>query len=575
MFTALFTQDFILSTSREYLGATLLSPLVCFAAVMLADGENNLEVFPPSESPRTALRVAMNMLAHGSSLVESRGASLHAMEPGTDEVLFRSERQNVGWEPFTGDQLRARGREITTLGAHANYCKIVRAEEGARVTTLALELAAQDAHEIELVNACEEAHARGLDPSLIVLTYQAASGAGSKLDAKTAASRAFENRCKTELRLADCGAVVMRLESVAGHCHMTIADLDELIADVVPKRFQALRDRAILVLPKNHVYVEEASGLGSSLIRLFGRRARIVSDSVVAQLEAVSESEWKLTSTRCGRRAGVAPMALRHRRRRDCDGVVSTASRRRHRVDGVATMASRRWRRDDGVDGVARESRRASSLRCVFTQDASFLEDLDAPQVEEHKPFLKLEGERLAAWLRGHPSHPGNIPSSVFNGNGAFKLVTDVSSSKEGLRSGGTDDLEPVGDFLLKDCSSMKKQPFNFEKLLLPNGPEFDDDYKSTASENAVPISPYSLPALKATLKHFNGELQRYNDAVSAGTAKGFEFDWRGHNVGSQKSLQRALRCKAFQGAAAKRVEGYVGVLDAKIKEFKAAAAAA
>ena len=351
MFTALFTQDFILSRSRENLGATLLSPLVCLASCMLADGENNLEVFPASASPRTALRVAMNMLQKGASLVESRGADLHAMEPGTDTILFSSRRKNVGWDPLTGDQLRARGREITTLGAHDNYCKIARAEEGARVTTLALELAAQDAHEIELVDACGEAHARGTDPGLIVFTYQAAGGAGSKLDAKTAASRAFENRRETELRLANCGAVVARLESVTGHGHMTIADLDQLIANAVSKQYKCLRNRAIAVLSKNHVYVEEAGGLGNNALKLLARGARIFSDSVIDQLEAVSEPEWKLTSTRCGRRdADVTG--------RRVDGVASTASRRRHRVGGIASTASRRWRRG---------RRGRESTRLVFT----------------------------------------------------------------------------------------------------------------------------------------------------------------------------------------------------------------
>ena len=317
MFTALFTQDFILSRSKENLFATLLSPLVCFAAVMLADGENNLEVFPPSESPRTALRVAELMLTPGQSLVESRGADLHAMEPGTNNILFSSRRGNVGWAPFTGDLLRARGLDITTLGSHDNYCQIVRADEGARVTTLALELAARDQHLTDLADACEEAHARGLDPSLIVLTYQSAGGAGSKLDAKTAASRAFEDRRKTELRLAKSGVVVVRLESVTGHHHMTIPDLDQLIVKVVPKQYKCLRDRAILVLSKNHVYVEEAGGLPNKALKLFARGARIVCDSVIDQLEAVSESEWKLTLTRC-------------------DAVDVTG----RRVDGVATPSS-------------------------------------------------------------------------------------------------------------------------------------------------------------------------------------------------------------------------------------------
>ena len=160
MFTALFTQDFILSRSRENLAATLLSPFVGLAACMLADGEKNLEVFPASESPASALRVAELMLRRGQSLVESRGADLHAMKPGTDEVFFCSRRKNVGWDPLTGVQLRARGLDVTTLGAHDNYCQTVRAERGAALTRLAAALASQDAHEIELVDACEEAHAR-------------------------------------------------------------------------------------------------------------------------------------------------------------------------------------------------------------------------------------------------------------------------------------------------------------------------------------------------------------------------------------------------------------------------------
>ena len=121
----------------------------------------------------------------------------------------------------------------------------------------------------------------------------------------------------------------------------------------------------------------------------------------------------------------------------------------------------------------------------------------------------------------------------------------------------------------------MKKEAFDYEKLLLPNGPPIDDDYIVTAPKNSVAISAYSLPALEAVHLHFSGELQRHTDAVSARTAKGFQFDWRGKKDGSQKSLQRALRCESFRGAAAKVAADYVGVLDAKIKEFKAAAAAA
>jgi len=254
------------------------------------------------------------------------------------------------------------------------------------------------------------------------------------------------------------------------------------------------------------------------------------------------------------------------RRRRRVDGVASAASRRRHRVDGVAAMASR----------ASRERVDAPRLYgACSTQDGNFFDDLDAEKLDPYKPFLKLEGDRLAAWRREHPSHGGAIPSSVFSGSSTFKLVKDVASQKQGLRSGGAADLKPPGEFKLKDLSSMKKEAFNYEKLLLPNGPPIDDDYKAYAPENSVAISAYSLPALKAVHVHFSGEVQRYTDAVSARTAKGFQFDWRGNNVEGPRSLQRALRCKAFQGSTAKRVAEYVAVLDAKIKEFEAAAAAA
>jgi hypothetical protein len=69
--------------------------------------------------------------------------------------------------------------------------------------------------------------------------------------------------------------------------------------------------------------------------------------------------------------------------------------------------------------------------------------------------------------------------------------------------------------------------------------------------------------------------VQRYTDAVSARTAKGFQFDWRGRNEGSQKSLTRALRCARPEGKAHERVATFVEKLNAKIKEFEAAAAAA
>ena len=288
MFTAYFTQDFILSRSKENLLATLLSPLVCFAACMLADGENNLEVFPASESPASALQVARLMLRHGQSLIESRGACLYAMVPGTDKVLFCSERGNVGWAPFTGDKLRARGREITTLGAHVNYCQIVRAESrakrGAAVARLAAALAAEDQHLTDLADAWEEAHALGLDPNLLCFTWEASGR--TVLTAETAAARGFSDRRAMELRLARRGAVVLRL---TGHAERRIGDMESLIAAAVPKSYHVLRNRAIAVLPSEHVYHGSPNKIGHQLISHLGTQARIVSESAIEELEAVSD----------------------------------------------------------------------------------------------------------------------------------------------------------------------------------------------------------------------------------------------------------------------------------------------
>ena len=226
----------------------------------------------------------------------------------------------------------------------------------------------------------------------------------------------------------------------------------------------------------------------------------------------------------------------------------------------------RRSRRDrDGVASMAPRLYGAYS-----TQDPSFFDDLDAKEVEVYKPFLKLEGDRLVAWRRDHPSYRGlGIPSSVFNVSGAFTLVTDVSSSKKGLRSGGTDDLEPAGDLLLKDLSSQKKEDYDFEAKLLPKGPVIDDEYRNNDPRNAVRISSYSLSALKAVRDHFTKETGRYNDAVSAGTDEGFQFNWLGKRAGSQTSLERALRCTRPKGKTHDLVAAYVKKLNAKIKELE------
>ena len=94
------------------------------------------------------------------------------------------------------------------------------------------------------------------------------------------------------------------------------------------------------------------------------------------------------------------------------------------------------------------------------------------------------------ASLRGWGSSPRGQHPSVQR-LGAFKLVTDVSSSKEGLRSSGTDDLEPAGD-LLKD-GLLRKEAFNYEDGVTERA-EFDDDYKALLVKMPFLLVPTACP---------------------------------------------------------------------------------
>ena len=214
-------------------------------------------------------------------------------------------------------------------------------------------------------------------------------------------------------------------------------------------------------------------------------------------------------------------------------------------------------------------------FRVRSTQDPASLDDLDDSSLDKYKPFVKFTDAHIPAWRACHPH--GNLPESVFNTSGAFKSVGDAPSKKGGLRSSGTDNLAPARDLLQKDYT--KKVAFNYEEAFLPDGPPFDEEYREAGFDdprNAVPISAYNLSALEAALLHFSGEAQRYRDAVAAKEKK-FKFRWgpNGETAASETSLARALRCKSKRCKVPDKVTYYVEKLDAKIKEFKAAAAAA
>ena len=107
------------------------------------------------------------------------------------------------------------------------------------------------------------------------------------MTAETAAARGFSDRRAMELRLANCGAVVLPLTGVS--TSSSIEDMECLIAAAVPKSFHVLRNRAIAVLSSTHVYVEKPQELAHNLVRNLGTRARVVCESAISELEAVSD----------------------------------------------------------------------------------------------------------------------------------------------------------------------------------------------------------------------------------------------------------------------------------------------
>ena len=108
------------------------------------------------------------------------------------------------------------------------------------------------------------------------------------------------------------------------------------------------------------------------------------------------------------------------------------------------------------------------------------------------------------------------------------------------------------GEFKLRDNSSRKKQPFDFEDYLKPNG-------------------VFDLARLEVLKTNFEKQIKA---AKNAKGPKKFKFDWWGKSEQSKSNLSRALRCSVFKtGGAAGIMGDYVGALDKKIKELKASTA--
>ena len=108
------------------------------------------------------------------------------------------------------------------------------------------------------------------------------------------------------------------------------------------------------------------------------------------------------------------------------------------------------------------------------------------------------------------------------------------------------------GDFGSRD----KKEPYDYESYLKPGG-------------------VWDVARLEALQKDFEGQLERYQLAVSAKAKIPRNFwDWRGAAEQSQDNLRDTLNLqKKPQGGASKRMTAYAHHLGEKIEELKASAA--
>ena len=201
---------------------------------------------------------------------------------------------------------------------------------------------------------------------------------------------------------------------------------------------------------------------------------------------------------------------------------------------------------------------------CVFSEtvagaafaDPTLLDDLDSPRLDPHRAFVKVDEPFLAKWRGENPGLASSCePSVMFNAAADFVSTADVSREAAEKRKAELGKVVAPGEFKLKDQSSRKKEPFDFEDFLKPDGVSFD------------------LARLEALKTNFEKQIKASKDAKDS---KKYKFDWWGKADPSQNNLARTLACSKFQGRGRGGVGvmgDYVGVLDKKIKELKASAA--
>lgn len=180
------------------------------------------------------------------------------------------------------------------------------------------------------------------------------------------------------------------------------------------------------------------------------------------------------------------------------------------------------------------------------------LDDLDSPLLDKHRAFVKASDAFLEQWRLKHAgSYVSSEPSVMFNKAAGFVSTADVSREAAEKRKAELDKVVAPGDFKLKDNSSRKKVPFDFEDFLKPNG-------------------VFDLARLKVLKTNFEKQIK---SAKNSENPKKFNFDWWGKSDLSQSSLARTLACSKFQsnGRGGMGVMGdYVKVLNKEIKKLEA-----
>jgi len=464
-------KDLVLSTSK-ILDSVDTKATALFAAA-LGEAFDDIGKLPDHETPLSVLKQAKKWLQPrdcNSSLFAARSGSAFAIDPTTKKILFKTERLDFAHPRLDAAYIERCAVDVGTSGAYLDLCGLARAAGSALLEAAVEEEAARTAHVEDVACRLEEAYASGTSRNVVAFLAQA-QGAEAK-------GRAFADRNALEELLASMGVPSLPLSKGEGgiDTRSSISDVDRYLYRVLPPHLRVCRGRAILILPKGHVYPETVRGMGNNVARQLAAKGLVFSETVA---------------------------------------------------------------------------------RAAFA-DPTLLDDLDSARLDPYRAFVKASDAVLAQYRAelDRDQGGGTAPAVMLNLAAGFVSTADVSDEAAKARKAKLGKVVAPRDFKSKDNSSRKKEPYDYESYLKPNG-------------------AWNVARLEALQKDFEGQVERYQLAVSAKTKikQGF-WNWRGHADKSQNNLRDALNLQEKpQGAAPKRMAEYARLLGEKIKELKASTA--